>query len=298
LEISEKTLIRDVKQAYYEILKNQQLVEVGQENVALRKQQLAQANALYNEGMRPRIDVTRAEVQISQAELTLLNDRYSLRRSIIALETLLGGPPVAGTYSLAEENPTVPIPAALEPLVDLAFQSRPELSALDAQLKAAQAGIKAAKRSTYPDLSANGAYHKTGETFPLEDDRWQVGLSLTWPLFTGFRRTGQVSESQADVNRIVAQLTNRKLAVIEEVTRAFLLVQATREAINTSEIALRQAKENLAMAEGRYKTGVSDAIELSDAQVLYTESRSALVQAIYEQYKAFAGLEFAVGGRL
>jgi outer membrane protein len=61
-------------------------------------------------------------------------------------------------------------------------------------------------------------------------------------------------------------------------------------------VALRQAKENLAMAEGRYNAGVSDAIEFSDAQVLYTESRSALVQSIYTQYKAFAQLAYAVGG--
>jgi outer membrane protein TolC len=51
------------------------------------------------------------------------------------------------------------------------------------------------------------------------------------------------------------------------------------------------------MAEGRYKTGVSDSTELTDAQVLYTESRSSLVQAIHEHHKALAGLEFAAGGQ-
>jgi TolC family type I secretion outer membrane protein len=297
-EISEKTLIRDIKQAYFEVLKNHQLVIVSKENVAFQKQQLAQARALYKEGMRPKIDVTRAEVQISQAELKLLNDTFTLRRSIIAFEKLLGGPPVPGPYSLAEANPGLQPPPALDPLVDQAVSRRPEFMRIQAQIKSAEAGLLSAKRSAYPSLSARGSYSNSGESFPLEDERWQAGVNLNWPLFTGFRKTGQIAESTADINGLNAQLDSLKLSVTEEVTRAFLLVQANTEAIKTSEVALRQAKENLDMAEGRYKTGVSDALELSDAQVLYTESRSSLVQSVYEQYKALAELEFSVGGDL
>lgn len=79
---------------------------------------------------------------------------------------------------------------------------------------------------------------------------------------------------------------------------AFLLVPATGEGIKMSEVALRQAKGNLSMDEGRYSTGVSNASELGDAQMLYTESRNALVQSVYQQHKAMAKLEFSAGGEL
>ena len=69
----------------------------------------------------------------------------------------------------------------------------------------------------------------------------------------------------ADVNGLKAQLNSLKLSVTEEVARAFLLVQTTGEAIKTPEVALRQAKGNLSMDEGRYCTGVSNALELNDA---------------------------------
>jgi len=297
-ETSEKSLIRDVKSAYYEVLKYQQLVLVSKENVSLRKQQLAQAQALYNQGLRPKIDVTRAEVEISKAQLQLLNDQFGLRRSIIAFEKLLGGPPVPGAYLLADENQPVQVPPVLDPLIGLAFEARPEIMRITAQIRSAEASMLSAQRSAFPSLSAKGSYANTGNTFPMEDDRWQVGVNLNWPLFTGFRKTGQVAEYKAGVNGLRAQMENLKLSITEEVTRAFLLVQATGEAIKTSEVALRQATENLAIADGRYKTGVSDALERSDAQVLYTESRSSLVQAVYEQYKALAELEFSVGGEL
>lgn len=297
-ETSEKSLVRDVKSAYYEVLKYQQLVLVSKENLSLRKQQLAQAQALYEQGLRPKIDITQAEVEISKAQLQLLNDQFGLRRSIIAFEKLLGGPPTRGTYALADENPPVQVPPVLDPLIDQAIEGRPEIMRIAALIRSAEASMLSAQRSAFPSLSAKGSYANLGNTFPMEDDRWQVGVNLNWSLFTGFKKTGQVAESKADISGLRAQMENLKLTITEEVTRAFLLVQATGEAIKTSKVALRQAKENLAIAEGRYKAGVSDSLERGDAQVLYTESRSALVQTVYEQYKALAELEFSVGGRL
>jgi outer membrane protein len=300
LQTVEKTLVKDVKQSYFEALKNQQLVNVGEEALNARKKHLEQSRALYKEGMRPKIDVTRGEVEVSQAELQLVIARYGLRRSFIALEKLLGGPPKSGAYVLAEENPLSPTPPELKTLIDLALEQRSELAGARAQIKSAEADLVSAKRSAYPSLNARGSYNYSGDDSPLEhelDHRWQVGVSLNWPLSTGYRQTAQVSESEANVRRLNALYENQILSVIEEVTQAYLTVNEAEETIKTAETAFRQAKENLDMAEGRYKTGVSDSIELSDAQVLYTESRSSLVQAMYEHHKALAGLEFAVGGQ-
>jgi outer membrane protein len=300
LQTVEKTLVKDVKQAYFEALKNQQLVNVGEEALNARKKHLEQSRALYKEGMRPKIDVTRGEVEVSQAELQSVIARYGLRRAFIALEKLLGGPPKSGAYVLAEENPSSQTPPELKTLIDLALEKRSELAGVRAQIKSAEADLVSVKRSAYPSLNAGGSYNYSGDDSPLDhelDHRWQMGVSLNWPLFTGYRQTAQVSESEANVKRLNALYENQILSVIEEVTQAYLTVNEAGETIKTAEIALRQAKENLDMAEGRYKTGVSDSIELSDAQVLYTESRSSFVQAMYEHHKALAGLEFSVGGQ-
>jgi outer membrane protein len=294
-ETVEKTLVRDVNQAYFDVLKNHQLVIVSKENVDVRRQQLEQARALYQQGLRPKIDVTRGEVEASQAQLGLVIIEFGLREAIITFERLLGGPPVIGTYSLAEINPSSISPPALERLIKIAIEKRSELAGILAQVKAAESGLLYAKRSAYPSLDARGTYTYGSDALPLEDHRWQAGVYLSWPLFTGFRQTGQVNESRAEVNKLSAQLESGKLLVTEEVSRAYFLLQTARETTKNAKIALGQAKDNLAIAQGRYKAGVSDSIELSDAQVLYTESRSALVQSAYERHKAMAGLEFAVG---
>jgi len=295
LETVEKTLIRDVKQAFFEVLKHQQLVLVGRESVTVRKQQLEQARALYGAGMRPKIDITRAEVETSQAQLTLVTAEQGLQESIIVFERLLGGRPVPGDYTLAEVYPSATVTPHLEELIETAADTRPEIAALTAQIRAAEADLTSVKQSAFPNLSASGSYNYSGDDLSLEDHRWQVGVSLNWPLFTGFRQSGQVLESREAVNRLHAQLDSLRLQVTEEVTRAYVQLQTARETIKNAETALTQAEENLALARGRYAAGVSDSIELSDAQVLYTESRSELVQARYDSHKARAGLECAVG---
>lgn len=298
LETVEKTLVRDVKQAFFEVLKNQQLVFVSRENLEFRKQQLEQARALYKTGMRPKIDITRGEVETSKARLSLVVSEYGLQESIIAFEKLLGGPPVSGEYILEEEDSHVMPSPPLKNLVEDALDSRPEMAALKAQVDSAEAGLLSAKRSYFPSLKANGSYAYSGEELPLEDRRWQIGVNLSWPLFTGFRQSSQVKEAKEEVTRLNAQLASRRLLVTEEVTRAYFQLRTAQETIKNAETALRQAKENLSIAQGSYKAGVSDSIELSDAQVLYTESRSELVQALYDSHRARAGLEFAVGGQI
>lgn len=291
----ERTLVRDVAQAYFEVLKNQELVTVDQENLTVRRQLLDQAKALYEQGMRPRIDVTRAETELSQAHLSLVTSQFGVQEATIALERLLGGPPASGPYTLAEVAPAPSPTADLSPLIQKGLDSRSEIAALQAQVDAAEAGVLAARRSAYPSLNATGSYTYDGEAVPMEDHRWQVGVSLDWSLFTGFRQTGEVAEAKADMKRLRAELGNQKLQVTEEVSQAFFQWQTAEEAIRSAETALHQAEENLAIARGRYKAGVSDVVELSDAQVLYTESRSALVQAVYERHLALTGLTYAVG---
>jgi len=295
VESVERTLARNVKQAYFEVLKQQQLVIVGKENLEVRRQQLEQARALYRQGLRPKIDVTRGKVEVSQAQLSLVIVEYGLQEAIIAFEKLLGGQPVSGSYSLAEEISSSTATPALEDLIQIALDKRPELAGLEAQTKAAESGLLSAQKTAYPSLSASGTYTYDGESLPMEDQQWKAGIYLNWPLFTGFRQTGQVNEAKSDVNRLNAQLDSLKLSVRQEVTQAYFQLRTAQETIRNAEIALNQAKDNLAIAQGRYEAGVSDSIELSDAQVLYTESRSTLVQAVYERHKALAELEFAAG---
>lgn len=298
LDTTRYTLIRDVKQAYFEVLRKRHLVSVAEESLEVSQQQLQQAKALYKQGLRPKIDVTRAEVQVSQARLALSTNNYNLTKAKITFERHIGGKPAAGNYRLRDVENSALYQTPLEDLIKQATSNRSELAVLNTQLKIKENAIKVIESSAYPSLKASGAFILNPGGAAAQSSVWQIGVGLTWPIFTGYRQTHQATESRIDLENTRAQLQNRRLLIMEEVTQAYYQVKMSEESISNAETALRQAKENLEIAQGRYKAGISNAIELSDARVLYAESRSSLVQATFDKQKALAQLEFAAGGSL
>ncbi len=294
LEVVTHALVRDVKLSFFEALKKQQLVAVDAEAAQLKKRHLEQAKALYQQGMRPRIDVTRSEVEVSKSALSLLQSEYAHQQAMVTLERLMGNAPGKGAYTLSEGTRDPRLPDALPGLLSSALEKRPDLRDIEAQMRAAEALLMSAKGASWPQANAGGAYQYSGTEFPL-NERWEAGVLLKWELFTGFERSGKIKESEADIRRLKALMENRKLTVFEEVIQAHLKIHETAEAHKTALLALFQAGENLKMAEGRYQAGLSNIIELLDAEVLYTQTRSAVVQTLYDHSKAWAVLEYAVG---
>ena len=288
-------LVRDVKNAYYEVLKKRHLVKVNQDSLRVQKQHLEQAKAFHQAGIRPKIDVTKGEVELSRTRLELIQARYNFRTSKVDLEKLLGGPPVSGTYQLKETPLRPPMPEDLKHLTKLALERRPEIADLKAQLMAAEADLKSAEGGYWPSLNARGGYDWADTTFPLES-AWQAGVWLQWDLFTGLRTKGEVDQARAGINKLKARIRGQELSVSQEVSQNFLNLHEASESIDTAALGLKQAEENLALAKGRYRTGVGNAIEFSDAEVLVTQARSTLVQANYSYLQALAELERAVGG--
>jgi len=288
-------LKRDVKNAYYEVLKKDHLVGVNEESLRVQKQHLEQAKAFHQAGIRPKIDVTKGEVELSRTRLQLIQARYALRTSKVDMEKLLGGSPVVGPYKLAETPLRPPMPEDLERLNKLALEKRPEIANLKAQLLAARANLDSAQGGYWPSLNAEGAYSWADTDFPL-DSAWQAGLALQWDLFTGLRTKGQVDQARAGIMKLKAQIRDQELAVSQEVSQNYLNLHEASESIDTAALGLKQAQENLALARGRYRTGVGNAIEFSDAEVLATQAKSTLVQANYSYLQALAELERSVGG--
>ncbi|MCB2184898.1 MAG: TolC family protein [Deltaproteobacteria bacterium] len=301
LEISRKglvataaDLVRDVKAGYFEVLKQEELVQVEEENLTSQEKHLEQAEALFRQGLRPKIDVTKGQSEVSKARLTLLQTRYDLRRARVDLERLLGGPPAPGGYTLAPAGPSPSLPDQVEPLVARALILRPEVAQQRAQIAASLAGLRAAQGGHWPNLNAVGNYGYEGSEFPLSEG-WTAGVVLSWDFFTGLRTTGEVDQAKAVINQAASSLQLQDLVVTEEVTKAYLALHEADQAIVTARVGLAQAQENLNQAQGRYQAGVGDSLEFNDAQVLYTQAKSALVQASYILLQAWAELERSVG---
>jgi outer membrane protein len=287
--------VRDIKKSYFEVLKRQNLVKVNQESVRIQEEHLNQARAFFQAGIRPKIDVTKGETEYANSRLNLIRAEYAHKSSRLDMETLLGGPPVEGTYTLADVPTSLSAEALpLDSLVQEASDRRPEIDRIKDQIKAAQALLKSSRAGNWPSITANAGGGWQNNDYPLQD-YWQMGINVSWPLFTGFRTQGKIAESRAEISKLEAARRQLELQVFNEVSVAYLGLNTTNESIKTSELALKQAQENMELADGRYRNGVGSALEYSDAELVLTQARSNLVQASYQYHQQMAELDHAVG---
>ncbi|MCX5718766.1 MAG: TolC family protein, partial [Nitrospirae bacterium] len=179
--------------------------------------------------------------------------------------------------------------------LEMAYSNRPDLRSVIAKKEAAGESIELVKKDYYPSLSGNASYNWSGEKVSSLDSGWTVGATLTFPIFSGFLTQYQVEESKANLNVLKANEESLRQGVFLEVQQAYLNLQDAEERIPTAELAVRQAEENLDIANGRYIAGVGNPIEVTDAQVAYTSAKTAYIQALYDYKVAQSSLEKAMG---
>jgi len=288
-------VVRDVKQAYFEVLKKQRLVKVEEESLEIHTKHLNQARALHKAGLRPKIDVTKGLVDRAKTKLKLVKAKFAVRTAKIDLENILGDPPLPEEYTLATISSSPPEPTDMDSMILQAIRLRPEVASLNDQVKSAEAQIRVAESGYWPTVTADGGYGLMNTKFPLKD-YWLGGVTLKWEIFSGFETKGKQREARARHERLKAKLKKLELAVVREVSRAFIDVLEASETIDTVKVTLDEAKENMRLADGRYQAGLSNSIEFADAELTLTSAKSDLVQATYQYLQSYANLERAVGG--
>ncbi|MBI5562180.1 MAG: TolC family protein [Deltaproteobacteria bacterium] len=294
LENARNQIIFNVKQAYYGLLQAEKALIVSDESVKQAEAHLEQAKGFYEAGTKPRIDVTRAEVALSEARVSRIKAKNALALGRVTLNNAMGVPD-APDFEVEDDLGFQIYGITLEDALSRAFNARPDLKSAAEKRKALGEAVELAKKNYYPALSGNAGYNWSGERFPLERG-WDVGATLTVPLFSGFLTRYQVAESRANLNAAAANQEALRQTVIFEVRQAYLNLMEAGERVPAAEASVKQAEENLELANARYAAGVGNPIESADASVAYGNARLAYFQALTDGKIAQAGLEKAIGG--
>jgi outer membrane protein TolC len=304
-DTSVDAVVLGVKQAFYGYLQAAAIVKVRQETVGSRELLVRQARAFYEVGTRARIDVVRAESNLYTAQADLIAAQNAVKVGWVTLKNAMGLRDLP-ERPVAEEAAITAIPYTLDQARDIAYSSRPELKSFEAQRRAQDQSIAAARRGHLPDLIFDASYgrrHVSDEsapagghrdTFPLQPT-WSVQLSLNVPIFDGFRTTNRVEESLRNYYVIRAQEEQQRQQVALDVEQSYLRLVELQERIKANEAAAQAARENLDLANGRYQVGVGSIIEVTDAQTLYTDAQTTYIRAIYDYRIADAQLLRAIG---
>jgi outer membrane protein len=287
-------LVRDLKVAYYDLLRQRLLWDIQKEESGLYQQYLDQAQALFEAGVNDKIFVTKAQLELSQSQLSEIKAHYTVENAKVTLENVLGGPPASGAYSLRPVGQLPQPPQDRAELEERALRFRPALLSLERQIAASTAGVEAAEGNLWPNFTAQGFHDGLGSQLPLSQT-WQAGVFLTWNFFTGLRDLGGLSKAKAQLLKLVAQKRSKDLSVRAEVAEAYYNCLQDHEGIAMSQRSLAAAEENLEAAQIRFRAGLGTAVEYSDAVEKFSKAKADVADNIHTYLQDLAKLDRAVG---
>ncbi|TAN38598.1 MAG: TolC family protein [Nitrospirae bacterium] len=288
-------VVFNVKQAYFGVLRGRKNRDVADDTVKQFMKHLDQAKGFFEVGTKPKFDVTKAEVDLSNARLGLIKAENALKVAVVSLNNTLGVPE-APDYLLEDNLSFQKYLITFDEALEKAYKNRPDLLALVAKRAAAEKAVALAQKGYYPFISGNAAYNRAGESFPLGEG-WNVGATLSFPIFSGFLTKGQVEEAKANLAVIRANEETLRQSILLEIQQDYLALNEAEELIANTELTVRQATENLDIATGRYAAGVGNPIEVTDAEVSLANARASHIQALYDYKVSRARIEKAIGTR-
>ena len=287
-----------VDQAFYQALTAQQVLMVAQETVKARQATGEQIDALTSQNLRSTLDLSLAKVQVSQAELLVLDAQNSAQSAMAELNAILGSEAYQ-QYDLVDEIPKdpQPAPANTEDLVQLAFRSRPDLAALNDRWLAARQFASAEHDLVRPTISALASGGGTPIRAGQIQSSWYgaAGANISIPLFNGLAYSARAKEADLRAQAASEQGRNLRDAVARDVRRAVLNAQIAFQRIGVSKQLLNQASNALELAQARYKVGLSGIADLTQAQLAQTDAQIGYTNSRYNYQTALAELRFQTG---
>jgi TolC family type I secretion outer membrane protein len=287
------SLVLGVKEAYYSFLKAKMSEIVAKETVNQFQQHFDVAETFFETGKSSKIDVTSAEVNLSNARIQLISVQNALHIARVTLNKAMGLIS-APEYDVEEQFYLEKISISFETALAQAYENRPDLLSTGLKKEALEKGIDLNKKGYLPVLSGNAAYGYAGDDTSM-DKSWNVGVALAFPLFSGLSTKYAVDEARANLDVARANEESLRQSVYQEVQSAWLNRREAFERIEAGRIIVRQAEENVELAKGRYETGVGNSIEITDAMIKLNNAKMTYITALSDFSVAQARLEKAMG---
>jgi outer membrane protein TolC len=284
---------QSVELAYLSAIAQHKLVVVADATVKSESGHLNQAKLFVQNGAQDPIAVVQAQSRFANAKAALAQAQSSEATAIATLRAAIGYLDPTRQIAIDPNWPMQPDdePPALPGLVDAARQHRPELKALQLQIDAANASLDAAHYERMPTLSAIAQTQwvpGTGNWSPQPS--WSAGITLSWLAWDGGKSRADVHVARANLQ--VANATKDQLLVsmISTLESARAQIVTSRAAVQASTEAVASAREQLRLAEARYKDGLGSQIELADAQTAVTTAEGNLVTSDLQLASAWTSL--------
>ena len=295
------TLLGEVARNYVEARGYQRQLEIANENIRAQEQSLALTQNRFTNGLANNLDVQQASTLLANTRAVVPTLETALQASIHRLGVLLGQPPEALQTELAA---VAPIPAA-PPTVPVGLPSelllrRPDVRLAERQLAAATANIGVAKADLFPKFYLTGAAGfesaSASDWFDNSSRFWSVGPTVQWNIFDAGRIRANIKIQNARQEQALAHYEQTALSAFEDVENALVAYAKEQVRRRSLEDAVKSSQESLRLANQLYANGLSDFINVLDAERSLYHAQDELVQSdrtvttnLISLYKALGG---------
>jgi outer membrane protein len=293
-------IIREVKIAYFNILKAEKLLEVARQSVTQLESHLNVARNFFEVGLIPRNDLLQSEVSLANGELSLSRAENGLELARARFNTVLRrdiNAPVRIEDILAYR----PYERTLEQSIATALENRPEIRSQALKVDQAKSQVKLARSDYFPTIHAVGHYERVGDRPGVtgsdfkDAESWYVMGQASWTFWEWGKTKNRVDAVRSRENQSQDLLANLKDQVMLEVKDAYLLLKEAEKQIKVTQKTIEQAHENHRINEERYREQVATSTEVLDALTLLTRARSDHATALGNYSIDRARLERAMG---
>ena len=260
------------------------------------------AQALYQQaadqlkaGTTAAIDALRAKVELQTREQQLISARNDLAKQKIALARVIGLP--AGQEfaltdnAIYEAQPKV----SLEEALSRAYASRADYQSALAQVRAATLARKAAVAGYYPSVSTAVNYGDIGVNPNNSHGTLDATAALNIPIFQGGKVHGDILQAEAALRQSQEQLDNLRAQIDQDVRNSLLDLQSTADLVEVARSSVDLANQTLQQARDRFAAGVTDNIEVVQAQQSVASANESLISSLYSYNVSKVELARAVG---
>ncbi len=253
----------------------------------------------FEAGRVPRFQVLRDEAELANVEQMHAMAQSRAEQALVALKTTLGLD-LASAVTLAERLQTSGASVSVEDGIRDA-ERQPEIRAAVKQREAAEAEVRAAYGTYWPQLSLsymydwgwmkNRAWESQAEAMRMRGDGsegYSVGVVLTLPIFDGFMRENALKTAKAKADRATQGEGLARQQAARDVTQAALMFRAAQTSVEASRKGVEQAEEEARVVKERFESGRGIQLEVLDAQVAVTRARFNAVAALSDYHSALA----------
>jgi outer membrane protein TolC len=280
---------------YLEAVADEARVASARSEVATAEQLERLAEDQRAAGVVAGIDVLRQQVQLESARARLITASNTLEKEKLRLARAIGLP-LDQPYTLADHPSYTPAPPmTLEEALKIAYATREDLQSAQSRVDAAEASRRSARGSELPSVHVNADIGALGSNTSTLEKTYTVAADVRVPIFDGGTARGKLLQADADLNARQSELEDLRAGIRADVTAAMLDLNAADAAVQVAQSAQTLAREQLTQAQDRVRAGVTNTIELAQAQEAEVIASERYIASVHAHLLAKAAMARALG---